>query len=215
MTVTRSGDVLPVGRRWRSAGCWTTWRGHSWWWTRLWTGGELLLGGAGSTPQHWGCRDRVSHCPPGCWGGSGPVSGCQGGAGHSGLPTLQQLFLKPSSQGNAQGGKLRHRAAMPRGVQPGWGGSCARGALLGWCQHRAAPQGDPGERPPASDPAAEPAGECGHPVPRPSSPSSASPTSSASLPHQTPEPAPYGFVLFDYLAGSSERRDTGDAGGRK
>ncbi|KAM9267246.1 coatomer subunit zeta-2 [Morus bassanus] len=29
---------------------------------------------------------------------------------------------------------------------------------------------------------------------------------------RAPEPAPYSFVLFDYLAGSSERRDTGDAG---
>ncbi|XP_069732895.1 coatomer subunit zeta-2 isoform X3 [Phaenicophaeus curvirostris] len=28
---------------------------------------------------------------------------------------------------------------------------------------------------------------------------------------RVPEPAPYGFVLFDYLAGSSERRDTRDA----
>ncbi|XP_010183097.1 PREDICTED: coatomer subunit zeta-1-like, partial [Mesitornis unicolor] len=32
---------------------------------------------------------------------------------------------------------------------------------------------------------------------------------------RAPEPAPYGFVLFDYLAGSSERRDTGDTSGCK
>ncbi|KAM6107978.1 coatomer subunit zeta-2 [Pterocles gutturalis] len=30
-----------------------------------------------------------------------------------------------------------------------------------------------------------------------------------------PEPAPYGFVLFDYLTGSSERRDTGDSSRRE
>ncbi|XP_054080442.1 coatomer subunit zeta-2 isoform X2 [Rissa tridactyla] len=30
-----------------------------------------------------------------------------------------------------------------------------------------------------------------------------------------PEPAAYGFVLFDYLAGGSEQRDTRDAGSRK
>ncbi|XP_074418086.1 coatomer subunit zeta-2 [Larus michahellis] len=30
-----------------------------------------------------------------------------------------------------------------------------------------------------------------------------------------PEPAAYGFVLFDYLAGGSEQGDTRDAGGRK
>ncbi|XP_052641269.1 coatomer subunit zeta-2 isoform X1 [Harpia harpyja] len=29
---------------------------------------------------------------------------------------------------------------------------------------------------------------------------------------RAPEPAAYGFVLFDYLAGSSERRDSGDTG---
>ncbi|XP_068274800.1 coatomer subunit zeta-2 isoform X2 [Nyctibius grandis] len=32
---------------------------------------------------------------------------------------------------------------------------------------------------------------------------------------RVPEPAPYGFVLFDYLAGGSEQRDVGDASGRE
>ncbi|XP_009462938.1 PREDICTED: coatomer subunit zeta-2 [Nipponia nippon] len=32
---------------------------------------------------------------------------------------------------------------------------------------------------------------------------------------RAPEPAAYGFVLFDYLTGSSERKDAGDAGGRE
>ncbi|XP_074018743.1 coatomer subunit zeta-2 isoform X2 [Numenius arquata] len=32
---------------------------------------------------------------------------------------------------------------------------------------------------------------------------------------RAPEPAAYGFVLFDYLAGSSEQRDRRDAGGRE
>ncbi|XP_014814412.1 PREDICTED: coatomer subunit zeta-2 [Calidris pugnax] len=32
---------------------------------------------------------------------------------------------------------------------------------------------------------------------------------------RAPEPAPYGFVLFDYLAGGSEQRDRRDAGGQE
>lgn len=79
---------------------------------------------------------------------------------------------------------------MPGGSH--WGG--AERIPVGWCQHRAAPQGDPGERPPASDPAAEPAGECGHPMPWPSSTLlSLPPPSSAFLP--PPDPGAGGIWL--------------------
>lgn len=102
---------------------------------------------------------------------------------------LPQAFVR-ASQGFAQGGKLRHGAVgvMPGGVQLGLGRNHAGRIPVGSAQHRAAPQGDPGERSSASDPAAEPAGECSHPVPWPSSTLLClSPSSSTSLSPSRPQ----------------------------